>query len=122
MKTATVVILACAAALAVGALPAADPPAKDKAAGEPQAGTVITNSIGMKLAYIPAGKFMMGSPADEAERDDNEMQHEVTLSKPFYMGVYEVSQREFKSVRLENVKRGAIFNENRGGSPDHPVE
>ena len=36
------------------------------------AGKEITNSIGMKLVRIPAGKFMMGSPAGEEDRDEDE--------------------------------------------------
>src|SRR5437870_6365002 len=83
---------------------------------------VITNSIGMKLALIPAGKFLMGSPADEAERDENEVQHEVTISKPFYMGVHEVTQREFTGLMAATVKRRAIFHEGRGGGPEYPME
>jgi formylglycine-generating enzyme required for sulfatase activity len=82
----------------------------------------VTNSIGMKLVPIPAGKFMMGSPADEAERDDNEAQHEVTISKPFHMGAYEVTQAQFKQLMAGTVKRPPIFNERRGGSPEHPME
>jgi formylglycine-generating enzyme required for sulfatase activity len=38
---------------------------------------------------------MMGSPQDEPGRDDDETQHKVTISRPFYMGVYEVRQREY---------------------------
>lgn len=56
---------------------------------------VITNSIGMELARIPAGTFMMGSPPAEAERDDKEERHEVSITKPFYIGVYEVTQAEY---------------------------
>ncbi len=80
---------------------------------------MITNSIGMKLALIPAGKFLMGSPADEAERDTDESQHEVVITKPFYMGVYEVTQREYERVMPKNP---SVFNSNNGGSPEHPVE
>ncbi len=63
---------------------------------------VITNSIGMKLAPIPAGKFVMGSPAAETERDPEELQHEVTISKAFYMGVYEVTQKQYEKVMAKN--------------------
>jgi len=119
MKTATGVVLICVGALALSSLPAADPPDKPKAPAD----KVITNSLGMKLAYIPAGKFTMGSPAGEAEREDGEMQHEVTITKPFYLGVCEVTQREFGSVKVPDAKRaGAIFTEKRGGGPDHPME
>jgi formylglycine-generating enzyme required for sulfatase activity len=76
----------------------------------------------MKLAPIPAGKFLMGSPPSEAERDDVEAQHEVTITKPFLMGVHEVTQAEFAKAKVPGLKRGAIFTEKRGGGPDHPVE
>jgi len=59
---------------------------------------VMTNSIDMKLARIPAGSFMMGSPRSEADRDDKEELHEVSITKPFYIGVYEVKQSEYVKV------------------------
>ena len=62
----------------------------------------ITNSIGMKLARIPAGKFQMGSPAAEDEREDKELRHEVEISKSFYVGVYEVTQGQWKAVMGKN--------------------
>jgi formylglycine-generating enzyme required for sulfatase activity len=63
---------------------------------------VITNSIDMKLTLIPEGKFMMGSPAAEIEREAEELQHEVTISKPFYMGVHEVTQKHYEKVMGKN--------------------
>src|ERR1700722_18854224 len=58
----------------------------------------ITNSIGMKLVLVPAGKFTMGSPKDEKERSHDENQHDVEITKAFYVGVYEVTQKEFREV------------------------
>ncbi len=58
----------------------------------------ITNSIRMKLALIPAGKFLMGSPKDEQERWPNEEQHELSITKPFYLGIYPVTQAEYEKV------------------------
>ena len=58
----------------------------------------ITNSIGMKLVLIPAGTFTMGSPRSEAERINEETLHDVTISRPFYLGVYEVTQSEFDKI------------------------
>jgi len=49
----------------------------------------------MKMNLIPAGEFMMGSPEDEKYRSDYERQHRVKISKPFYMGIYELTQRQF---------------------------
>ena len=59
---------------------------------------IIANSIGMKLARIPTGSFMMGSPQSEKERDDKEEPHEVIITKPFYLGVYEVKQSEYRAI------------------------
>ena len=56
----------------------------------------ITNSIGMKLVLIPAGKFMMGSPKDEKDRDRDEDQHEAEITKPFYLGMYTVTVGQFR--------------------------
>jgi len=62
----------------------------------------ITNGIGMKLKLIPAGEFMMGSPESEVYRLYDEYQHRVRITKPFYLGVYEVTQAEYEHVMGEN--------------------
>jgi formylglycine-generating enzyme required for sulfatase activity len=62
----------------------------------------ITNSVGMRLVLIPAGKFVMGSPADEKGRFPNERQREVEITKPFYMGVHEVTQKQYREVTGNN--------------------
>jgi len=56
----------------------------------------VTNTIGMKLIEIPAGKFMMGSPG--GGRYGREGQVAVTLTKPFWLGKTEVTQGQFKKV------------------------
>jgi formylglycine-generating enzyme required for sulfatase activity len=64
---------------------------------------VITNSIGMKLALIPAGEFLMGSPeTEEGRRDDEGPQHIVRITQPFYLGVYPVTQAEYEQVMGTN--------------------
>jgi formylglycine-generating enzyme required for sulfatase activity len=45
----------------------------------------------MKLNLIPAGRFLMGSQENEPGRNNDEDQHEVVLTKPFYMGVHKVT-------------------------------
>src|SRR5205807_1735116 len=62
----------------------------------------IANSIGMKLALIPAGTFVMGSPMGEEGRSEEEVQHGVEITKPFYLGVYEVTQAEYEKVTGKN--------------------
>jgi formylglycine-generating enzyme required for sulfatase activity len=81
----------------------------------------ITNSIGMKLVLISKGTFMMGSPESEKGRDDVETQHEVTISKDYYLGVYEVTQAQYEKVIGKNPSQfqgGRVGNEN----ADLPVE
>jgi formylglycine-generating enzyme len=55
----------------------------------------LGDKVTMKFVRIAAGKFIMGSPAGEPKRGDNELQHEVTISKPFYMGVTHVTVDQF---------------------------
>ncbi len=63
----------------------------------------ITNSIGMKLVRIPAGEFLMGSAnSDPGAREDERPRHRVRISKPFYMGLYEVTQAEFENLMGTN--------------------
>lgn len=75
----------------------------------------VTNSIGMKLVLVPAGEFMMGSPNTEAQRQPTEgPQHKVKITKPFFMGAYEVTQGEYEKVMGNNPSR---FKD-----PNNPVE
>jgi len=75
------------------------------------------NSIGMKFRLIPPGEFLMGSTAGEIEEslkftgDDTESparirseapQHKVALTQPFYLGTYEVIQKEYEAVMGTN--------------------
>ena len=58
----------------------------------------VTNSIGMELIEIPAGKFTMGSPVGEKDHQNNEAQVSVTLTKSFTLGKTEVTQGQWQSV------------------------
>ncbi len=62
---------------------------EDKKSEKPE----FVNSIGMKFKLIPAGSFYMGGDG-ENERPH----HKVFITKPFYMGVNEVTQEEFEKV------------------------
>lgn len=58
----------------------------------------ITNSIGMEFALIPAGTFIMGSPKDEVQREPDERQYKVILTRDFYLQTTEVTQGQWKRV------------------------
>ena len=82
----------------------------------PSGSKTITNSIGMKLVLIPAGEFIMGSPESDADAFENEHpQHRVKITKPFYLGVTEVTQEQYERVMGENPSQ---FKDD----PQRPVE
>jgi len=56
----------------------------------------------MKLVLIPKGTFSMGSPASETGTQEDERPHDVTLSKNFYMGAFEVTQTQYEFIMGEN--------------------
>ncbi|NBO92836.1 MAG: hypothetical protein EBV06_11090 [Planctomycetia bacterium] len=64
----------------------------------------VTNSIGMKFARIPAGKFMMGATKELNPNayGAESPRHEVTLTKAFYLGIYEVTQEQWEQVMKNN--------------------
>ena len=62
----------------------------------------LGKSVKLEMVLVPAGKFVMGSPKKEDGRDDDEAQHEVTLTKSYYMGKYEVTQEQWKAVMGKN--------------------
>ena len=66
------------------------------------AGQGSRNPLGMEFVWIPAGEFLMGSPSHEEGRDSDERQHEVRISQGFWMGKYEVTQREWERVMGAN--------------------
>ena len=62
----------------------------------------LGKDVKLEMVLVPAGKFKMGSPASEKERSDNETQHEVTLTKPFYVGKYEVTPEQWNALMGNN--------------------
>ncbi|MCF8084643.1 MAG: SUMF1/EgtB/PvdO family nonheme iron enzyme [Deltaproteobacteria bacterium] len=74
-----------------------------------------TNSLGQTFVLLPAGTFIMGSPSDEPGRSSYETQHQVTLTKSFYMQTTEVTQGQWETVMGSNP---SCFS----GCPTCPVE
>jgi formylglycine-generating enzyme required for sulfatase activity len=66
-------------------------------------GEAITDTIDMEFVLIPAGKFEMGSPSDEEGRySDEGPVHPVNIEKAFYMGRYEVTQKQWRAIMGDN--------------------
>lgn len=75
-----------------------------KSEGEPSETKTITLPGGatMEMIYVAPGSFMMGSPLSEDGRDNDEVQRQVTLTKGFWLGKYEVTQAQWRSVMGNN--------------------
>ncbi|MBR4153491.1 MAG: SUMF1/EgtB/PvdO family nonheme iron enzyme [Selenomonadaceae bacterium] len=58
----------------------------------------IINGVEFAFRWCPAGTFMMGSPVREQERDNDEYQHQVTLTKGFWVLETEVTQKQWKAI------------------------
>lgn len=59
----------------------------------------FTNDVGMTFVRIPAGSFLMGSPESDPEaRDIEKPQHPVTITRPFWLGTFEVTQAQWRAV------------------------
>jgi formylglycine-generating enzyme required for sulfatase activity len=70
----------------------------------------------MQLVLIPTGEFLMGSPQDHTEAHDWEKpQHTVRITKPFYLGVTEVTQEQYERVTGQNRSHFK-------GDPQRPVD
>ena len=80
---------------------------------------ITTRNGQIKLNRIPAGKFMMGSPDGEGPGREHP-RHEVRITRPFYLGAFELTQAQYKAVTGQNPS------DNKGGDilpPDNlPVE
>jgi formylglycine-generating enzyme required for sulfatase activity len=64
---------------------------------------VKDRTTGIEMVLIPPGKYMRGaSPGDSEAFDDERPAHEVTITKAFYMGVYEVTQGEWQRLMGNN--------------------
>jgi formylglycine-generating enzyme required for sulfatase activity len=60
--------------------------------------TTADEWTGMPLVELPPGRFTMGSAGSEVGRNDDEVLHDVEITHPFFIGQYEVTQHEWRTV------------------------
>ena len=92
-----------------------------KALGIPvEKAVMLPQKIAMKFMLVPAGEFIMGSPETELKRNDDETQHRVRITTPYYLGKYEFRQGAWITGRMQ----GGKFAKNRSYQLDwkKPVE
>jgi len=93
-------------------MPDVAPPRLSRA-NEPPA--PITNTLGMRLAPIPTGEFLMGSSDDEDADDDEKPRHTVRITRPFYLGTTEVTVGQFRRFVEATRYRTEAERNSRGG-------
>ena len=76
----------------------------------------IFHPLGMAFVYIEAGTFVMGSPETEPGRGRDELEHEVIITKPYYLQSTPVTQKQWQAIMGDTP---AKFSEN---GDDRPVE
>ena len=118
----TILYLSIAAALAAAAYFAPAMIAYYKEMQRPTGQLITVELPGgapLDMVWIKRGNFAMGSPTDEPERDQNEgPQHQVTISRGFYLGKYEITQAQWESVMATRPWAGKSNVEE---NPDHPA-
>ena len=78
------------------------------------AGSSVTVTLGTNhwtVRWVPPGRFMMGSPVDEANRDKDEVQHEVEFSRGFFMAETECTQAQWEGILSTNPSHGKAPNQ-----------
>jgi serine/threonine-protein kinase len=62
----------------------------------------LGREVNLAMILIPQGKFVMGSPLLEPGHKDDELQHQVVFSRPYFIGKYEVTQEQWEAVMGDN--------------------
>ncbi len=62
----------------------------------------LSDTVNLDMIWIEPGTFTMGSPKGELDRDYDEAQHQVTLTKEYWLGKYEVTQAQYETVMGTN--------------------
>ena len=57
---------------------------------------------GITMALVASGKYTMGSPPDEIDRQADETRHQVHLTRPYYVAITEVTQSQWQKVMGAN--------------------
>ncbi len=85
----------------------------------------LPGEVKMTFCWCPPGEFLMGSPASEIERQDDEEQVRVRITKGYWLARTEVTQEQWESVMGTNVEqqkaKGNSYGEVHGKGPKHPM-
>ena len=83
---------------------------------------VVQSAANLEMLWVEPGTFTMGSPTGETGRLSDETEHNVTLTKGFYLGKYEVTQAQYEAVMTGNTNGLSATPSQYSGNPNRPVE
>ena len=82
----------------------------------------LNSTVDLEMIHVETGTFRMGSPLTEAGRGTDETEHNVSLTKEFYLGKYEVTQAQYEAVMTGNSNGLNPNPSNWPNNPNRPVE
>ena len=83
----------------------------------------LNSTVSLPMLWVPSGTFTMGSPTTETDRQaDREDEHNVSLTKGFYLGKYEVTQAQYEAVMTGNTDSLSATPSQWPNNPNRPVE
>jgi formylglycine-generating enzyme required for sulfatase activity len=82
----------------------------------------VQGASNLQMIWVEPGAFTMGSATSEAGRHTNETEHNVTLTKGFYLGKYEVTQAQYEAVMTGNSNQLSATPSQWSNNPNRPVE
>ncbi|MFH1919416.1 MAG: SUMF1/EgtB/PvdO family nonheme iron enzyme [Planctomycetota bacterium] len=96
--------------------PIAEAEAKDQAGMKPYSEVIAGADVTFDMVPIPAGKFVMGSPAGEKDRGDDEGPQVEVETEPFWMGKCEVTWDEYDAWAIKlDIQRRKLGRDREGG-------
>ena len=82
----------------------------------------LNATVNLEMIWVEPGTFTMGSPTSEFGRQNVEIEHNVTLTRGFYLGKYEVTQAQYEGVMTGNTDGLSATPSQFSGNPNRPVE
>ena len=83
---------------------------------------VVQGASNLEMIWLESGTFTMGSPSNEGNRGSDETQHQVSLTKGFYLGKYEVTQAQYQAVMTGNSNGLSATPSQWPNNPNRPVD
>ena len=79
----------------------------------------IETSLGLQMRLVSSGTFVMGTPRGDQGRRQGETERLIKITRPFYVGVREIINKEFRQFKPRHTSGAETFRELSNGL--HPA-